>query len=156
MWANMRHILSMRSVILAMLLMLTADALAQNSQPEAVQCWKLLSYRRSTWSQDKSIPVEGMVYVGQKNVQFDSYDLPFYFTVTKFQKFSDDFYSIDLEDYDETYNHMEVRKAYSSTNRRDLFIILGQQDEEGNMHSSIIINCRNLTATPGSRKPTHR
>ncbi|MBP5418364.1 MAG: hypothetical protein J6Y72_00925 [Bacteroidales bacterium] len=134
-------------------LMSTMCAFAQKkAAPEQVECWKILKYRQSTWAMDKALPADGMMYITNNYIEIDCYQIRLYLRIVKMNKYSSNYYSIDVEDYDEFYNHVEVRQAFGTPNKKDLYVIIGQQDDEGNMHSSIILTCRSMTASPNRAK----
>lgn len=119
-----------------------------------VECWKILKYRQSTWAMDKALPADGMMYITDKYIEIDCYQIRLYLQILKLNKYSSNYYSIDVEDYDAFYNHVEVRQAFGSSNKKDMYVIIGQQDDEGNMHSSIILTCRSMTASPNRQRPS--
>ena len=101
---------------------------------------------------DKALPADGMMYITNNYIEIDCYQIRLYLRIVKMNKYSSNYYSIDVEDYDEFYNHVEVRQAFGTPNKKDLYVIIGQQDDEGNMHSSIILPCRSMTASPNRAK----
>ena len=145
-------------VLIYIIIMYIVPCLAQQTKSAVnkVECWKILKLRQSTWSQDKAYQVEGMIYLCDKYIEVDCYELRLYLQVVKMNKYSDNYYSIDVIDYDEFYNHVEVRQAFGSMNKKDLYVIIGRQDEDGNMQSSVIITCRNMTSTPNVKRQNQK
>jgi len=64
-----------------------------------------------------------------------------YFDVKKYVKESQTSFKVFRESYDETFDYMEVRKAFGP-DKNVYMIIMGKLDDNGNIQGAVQITCR--------------
>lgn len=103
--------------------------------------WTIIRYREGLSSWEKPVPDNGTVRWSDSCIEIMCNHLELYFDVKKYIKESANSFKVFREQYDETFDYMEVRKSFGAD--KSLYtILMGKLDDDGNIQNAVQITCR--------------
>lgn len=103
--------------------------------------WQVIRYREGLSSWEKPVSDNGTIRWSDSCVEIMCNHMELYFDVKKYVKESQTSFKVFRESYDETFDYMEVRKAFGP-DKNVYMIIMGKLDDNGNIQGAVQITCR--------------
>lgn len=108
-----------------------------------LEIYEITRYRGGMSIYDETYKLPGKIRISEGCIEIYCEQFMLYFCIGERIKVDDTYYKFRRCNYDEHYDYIELR-SMPMGNTKNFTMFVGRLDDDGNMHDTVMLNCRKL------------